>query len=1000
MSSSDNSINIISSNIDIAQNEYVTKYSFNRNFEKLISNDMILDQQSYDDLNIETYNKYKTYDISDLVFYKIKKTDSQLYVLCSLTTLNQHKPKVRKDINTNKLYVINSDYWGIVGGIDYNDTKMAAKDIANQYVSNSKKSFIENHQDNLTLDCHPSGKLGMADSNILFRTFTNISENKSHFYYPYELRSFVANDSIYSGYMRKWDNGLLEYDIIFKLSYAGKTEDGIDLISANNYQALHQNNNFMYFQDDEDYNIFAQGGEYYVNINGTKQVNLNKVINAYSSKIDFIEPFKDLNYMIFTSNVKNVETESYNSKIDIIEQFDNRLLINNKTIIGLKDNSQFNYPLIIPNQIVNIKRGSMCFMEKTRGYDIKIEIDKNNSQLINIDNRAFVQSDLNTISLPYSLRYIGQDAFNNCGILTSLVLYVERDPKKQPHIDYSAFYGTNIKEISVIYRPESTRLFSTTNDINESYQQLYLSKEHISEKLKNPNYRSNIGIIGDPNIYIENEPSPIPIMQTFNALRINDNLENENQEIDNSNISNETNNIITIDVNEFLAELSSMNALKSCKTMLFGANIPIEPTINNIFNFIDLDNGKRAITSFNNIILDDEIKINLQTDSTITQINSNALNGFDKLTSLSVGTNITSIASDAFGYEFNELVLNTDKSFTFNTSFNTICVLNSNCKLSVNSVNNYCYTQNNTIIPTQSISASYIDNLYVNNVKEIQSSAFIDIESINNVYLFSNNINDAIIYSEAFNNDYITDDGEPYYDTNFKNLQLNGYNWTLQPSAFIGIKVDYLSINMLNSHINQKAFYSGFIGTLTLNNIKDADNNEGHRGLYAQSLNEIQINNLTFPDIDSNVSALSGFIRTDTVTTINALTSIGIAQPIIITTSIDSKIFVNNKLSAEISYLNISGTKLNSLTNTGITDMVLIPNYVTEIGSNIAKGNSTIINSVNEIYIPKSVKIISDNAFEGLSNLEYIRFEPGIQLEYIGTNIFKGCSSLEYVVIP
>jgi hypothetical protein len=43
MSSSDHSTNIISSNIDIAQNEYVTKYSFNRNFEKLISNDMILD---------------------------------------------------------------------------------------------------------------------------------------------------------------------------------------------------------------------------------------------------------------------------------------------------------------------------------------------------------------------------------------------------------------------------------------------------------------------------------------------------------------------------------------------------------------------------------------------------------------------------------------------------------------------------------------------------------------------------------------------------------------------------------------------------------------------------------------------------------------------------------------------------------------------------------------------------------------------------------------------
>jgi hypothetical protein len=117
-----------------------------------------------------------------------------------------------------------------------------------------------------------------------------------------------------------------------------------------------------------------------------------------------------------------------------------------------------------------------------------------------------------------------------------------------------------------------------------------------------------------------------------------------------------------------------MNTPKLNKSTLFKANVPIEPTINNIFNFIDLEDGKHAITGFNNIILDDEIKINLDDDPTITQISSNALANFNKLTSLSIGTNITSIASDAFGHNFNELVLSTDKSFTFNTSFNTICV--------------------------------------------------------------------------------------------------------------------------------------------------------------------------------------------------------------------------------------------------------------------------------------------------------------------------------------
>jgi len=41
MSSTDTN-NIISNYIAIAQNEYVTKYSFNRNFEKLVHNDAIL----------------------------------------------------------------------------------------------------------------------------------------------------------------------------------------------------------------------------------------------------------------------------------------------------------------------------------------------------------------------------------------------------------------------------------------------------------------------------------------------------------------------------------------------------------------------------------------------------------------------------------------------------------------------------------------------------------------------------------------------------------------------------------------------------------------------------------------------------------------------------------------------------------------------------------------------------------------------------------------------
>jgi hypothetical protein len=65
--------------------------------------------------------------------------------------------------------------------------------------------------------------------------------------------------------------------------------------------------------------------------------------------VEFIEPFKDLNYMVFTSNVKNVETEAYNNKIEAIDSYDKRLQINGLTIIGIEPNATFRLELKIPD---------------------------------------------------------------------------------------------------------------------------------------------------------------------------------------------------------------------------------------------------------------------------------------------------------------------------------------------------------------------------------------------------------------------------------------------------------------------------------------------------------------------------------------------------------------------------------------------------------------------------------------------------------------------------
>ena len=88
----------------------------------------------------------------------------------------------------------------------------------------------------MNLSVHPTRKLGFKESNMLYKTFDNLEENRKTIFFPYSIESIVANNSIYHGYMRKWDNGLLEYDFTFRLGYISSDNAGIELISANNVE--------------------------------------------------------------------------------------------------------------------------------------------------------------------------------------------------------------------------------------------------------------------------------------------------------------------------------------------------------------------------------------------------------------------------------------------------------------------------------------------------------------------------------------------------------------------------------------------------------------------------------------------------------------------------------------------------------------------------------------------------------------------------------------------
>lgn len=73
---------------------------------------------------------------------------------------------------------------------------------------------------------------------------------------------------------------------------------------------------------------------------------------------------------------------------------------------------------------------------------------------------------------------------------------------------------------------------------------------------------------------------------------------------------------------------------------------------------------------------------------------------------------------------------------------------------------------------------------------------------------------------------------------------------------------------------------------------------------------------------------------------------------------------------------------------------VVIPNSVTEIGSDAFRGCS----SLRSITIPNSVTSMGNNAFDGCSNLTSIRIPSSVTT--IGREVFRGCSSLTSITIP
>lgn len=638
-----------SSYIDIAPNEYVTKYSINRNFEKLLSNDFYLYEKystSTDPLmsqteklkKAQTYNKLKTYNAGDFVFYKIKKDDTKFYILSSAQGPNSHKPTVRKNVVTNDLYVVNSDWWVIVG-IDPAKGNSLPKDQADMHVNDSLASFRANHERNTEeLSAHPVQRLGMQQSEKAFRTLENVSEDRQKFQYPSYLQSLVGDNTVYQGYMRKWDNGLLEYDLTFRLGYISSDAAGKDLISANNLVVPHRNKNYLYFKDDSDYAMFNKGGDGYVVTPSSKQVNLNPYMNAYTGTIKFPEPFRDLDYMVFTTNVKNVETEAHSLKSEAITEYDKRLVIEGRRITGVAPSAVFLEPCSIPDKVANIAYEALANIKQVDGFPVVFKADPWKSELVNIDAAAFNGTEMSEISVPASVRYIGQGAFSNCRYLSCVNFFVYADePEQQVRIDKDAF-PRSVEKIRIHERLSRTAAFAA----QASHEQVFLGKKSLYDRLTGAdsiNYKAYIGLDPTDNkVSVErtgaSAQSAQPVAFAATAPAVVDVSVSSTAE------DNAATNMYTIDVKAFLAELPAMRAEAAKKMVFAAAKPPVD--LESVFHV----NAENYITGFNADGLPDRIGFDLNDmpdDHKPVGIWTGALSDFNQLTSLTINPELTDI---------------------------------------------------------------------------------------------------------------------------------------------------------------------------------------------------------------------------------------------------------------------------------------------------------------------------------------------------------------------
>lgn len=336
------------SNLDVASNEYSLNSTVQRIVDRLFENDVLLKkfyEEVFGEFLIYEYDQSATYEYSQVIWFLDKSN--------TLHILRCDKNKVLP----GSLSSWPSKSFSDLGWKDLNPNI----DILTQYgIEKRLRTYITKmfklHTDDELL--HKYGKLSYdtksrnsLSAKIALNDFSNIDSSREQNFFPYKTVCLQSkeNNAIINGFVRQYDNGLLEYDIVFRLSYAGYQEVdkeykiSADVMKCNQLDLTNQHNCDKYFCKPSDMSIFSQPSDmssYTAEIGATQQQTRNDYVNVYSAVIDFANAagngnevvsqmyqYENTDYMVFCSDVMS---QNRDSKSDYLNPSPNAITFCNK----------------------------------------------------------------------------------------------------------------------------------------------------------------------------------------------------------------------------------------------------------------------------------------------------------------------------------------------------------------------------------------------------------------------------------------------------------------------------------------------------------------------------------------------------------------------------------------------------------------------------------------------------------------------------------------------